>query len=244
MTTAPESSARRSGPSGSRRVRTRRSRRDSVRRGRIARLKTRYHLSESPSKRPTPRTQPRPCVPRLRRSDRSTVPPPRCSIRRRSARASSGSDTSTATSPRASANWAVDTASGRGRVRSLDRSPYSSKPALGASYGGLVVLALRPLQGVLRAGLVDLVGQLGALGQDRDAAVGHGQEAPVHGGHDVLSAGLADGDREALGQLTEQRRVTGQDADLALRRAGVDLRGLAAPDLALDRDQLDVQVSP
>ena len=42
----------------------------------------------------------------------------------------------------------------------------------------------------------------------------------------------------------EQRleRVVRQDADVALRGAGQDLGGLAAPHLSLDRDQLDVQL--
>ena len=53
--------------------------------------------------------------------------------------------------------------------------------------------------------------------------------------------GVLPGHAPLLGQLAEQRRVTRQDADLALRRTGDDRARLAAPDLSLDRDQLDVQ---
>ena len=58
---------------------------------------------------------------------------------------------------------------------------------------------------------------------------------------DVLAGVGADGHDAALGELAEQRGVTGQDTELALGRAGDDHRRLAGPDLPLDGHQLDLQ---
>src|SRR5690348_3597192 len=78
---------------------------------------------------------------------------------------------------------------------------------------------------------------LGALGHDRDPVVVDGQEAAVHPrGHLLTLAGDPD---LALDQYPEQRRVTGQDADLAVGGAGHDARGVAAPDLAVGGDEFN-----
>jgi len=62
----------------------------------------------------------------------------------------------------------------------------------------------------------------------------------VHRGFDAVTGlATADAHGEAFGQHTEQRHVPGQDAELTVERARDDERGLACPDLALGRNQLD-----
>ena len=72
-------------------------------------------------------------------------------------------------------------------------------------------------------------------------ALGDREEAAVGRDDDVLAGVGADRHDAALGELAEQGRVTGQDTQLALGRAGDDHRGLAGPDLPLDGHQLDLQ---
>jgi molecular chaperone HtpG len=56
----------------------------------------------------------------------------------------------------------------------------------------------------------DLIGQFGRLGEDRDAIARHRQEAPVHGGTNVIAVDGANGDL-TTDQKTQNGLVTGQE---------------------------------
>src|SRR5882757_2740005 len=86
------------------------------------------------------------------------------------------------------------------------------------------------------------VGGFATLGEDRDAGLGHRQEPA---GDDIsqrtflvdLQSNIA-----GLGELTEQRSMVGEDAQLTLGCSGADHLHLPRPDLFFDSYQFDMQL--
>src|SRR5512132_126266 len=92
---------------------------------------------------------------------------------------------------------------------------------------GLGVQALlRPLAGTLRTRDVDLVGELGDVGQDDHAVVGHLDE-PAVDGHGLLALLREEAPDDADPERTEEREVTGEKRDVTLRRTEHEHVGIA-----------------
>src|SRR5580698_1468319 len=172
------------------------------------------------------------------------------SARRSTSAAPSPSSTTTAVRPAATASWpdtlAYPPALLSGSVRLVRRGQQG--PVV-AHVRGL----LRPARGWpgrlqrlvqrgLRGGRVYVPAQLALPGQDGDTVVGHGQEPARYGREHVGLARIVHPDLHgaALGQDADDRRMVGQQADLAIQGPGDDHLGLAGPDLTLRLDQLYV----
>src|SRR4029077_7709854 len=88
---------------------------------------------------------------------------------------------------------------------------------------------------------VDRVCELSRIAQDRHSVVVHLDEATEHR-HAQLAALLLDDAHDAGHEHTQERRVPGEERDVATARgAGDDHRRVAAVEHLLGRDELDVQ---
>ena len=117
---------------------------------------------------------------------------------------------------------------------SARRSAASASPSLPArSAASASSLALA---GALE---VDVIDQLGDVGQDDHAVVADLDEAAVHG--DVLVAARGERDLDdADAERAEERRVAGEEGDVAALGAAHDHVGFAREQDALGRDDLDL----
>src|SRR3712207_9445467 len=96
-------------------------------------------------------------------------------------------------------------------IRRPPRSTLFPYTTLFRSQGvGVVAGLLGAAQGLAGPLDVDLGGDLGGLGEDRDTAVGDREEAPVRRDDHVLALDRADGHDAALGELAQQRSGPGQ----------------------------------
>jgi len=100
----------------------------------------------------------------------------------------------------------------------------------------------RPLEGGPGRGHVDLVAELGALGQHLDLVSTHRDEAAVHRCDEPLLATFDHPHDAALCELGQDRRVVRHDPHLALGGLDDHEVGLALPDQPVRRDQLDRQL--
>ena len=119
----------------------------------------------------------------------------------------------------------------RASASSLDRFAGGAQPGQRAVAGGRRSRASSASAGrsaLAGPGDVDLVGRLGHLGQHRDAVRAHRQEPAVHGDPQRRrSPSRSIRTIQPGASAPEQRRVAGQDAELALGGAGEDRGRLA-----------------